>query len=140
MSYYGNDVENYVNSLMHKSHKYIKKYKNKNGKWVYVYRNRLASLQDKYADKHKQKINISYERPNMGDFKGSTVYKIVDKNSDRLFTKTRNYWSDYIGLDSGKRYMDTLEITEEGKINQLINKGKIKVQKWLNGKSITLPF
>ena len=38
MSYYGNDAENYVNSLMHKSHKYIKR-ENRNGKWRYWYKN-----------------------------------------------------------------------------------------------------
>lgn len=37
MNYYGNDAENYVNSLIHKSHKYIKREK-RNGKWRYWYK------------------------------------------------------------------------------------------------------
>lgn len=142
--------------LMHRAHKYIRKYKSKSGKWVYVYKNEGKESDDldvrdgldkgdRYGGRADEEgyvngvnkfvagkngiTSFTNIKSNKVDGYGTIKYDYTDENGKvTKYTKTRQKGSAW--LDSSitmKTANSVTTIKTTGKITQTIEKGKKKI-------------
>ena len=100
--------------ILDKAHKYIKKYMGKNGKWVYVYKNKLSDL------------NVRAKRWRAGYDKESISEDI--KSSSKMYQKPYKNGRAYLAYLSGKA---TSYSGQKGsKLNSGIAAGRRRTKYW----------